>query len=130
MQNAYKSNEWRKTLVHKTFEIEIHKREPNNSAVLQNWFPPRNLVPPLQFTEILKVSEKYSWIMQNALKSNEWRRIRVLENFKIEIQKGRSNNSDLLQNWFSPKIRSPSLMCRNFKLLREILLNKAECMEI
>ena len=45
--------------------------------------------------------------MQNALKSNEWRWIWVYKTFKIEIQKGGPNNSDILQNWFPPEIRSP-----------------------
>ena len=44
--------------------------------------------------------------MQNPLKSNEWRRIWVYKTFKIEIQKGGPNNSDFLQNWFPPEIRS------------------------
>ena len=35
--------------------------------------------------EILKVGEKYSWILPNALKSNEWNKIWVLKTFKIEI---------------------------------------------
>ena len=45
--------------------------------------------------------------MQNALKSNEWRWIWVYKTFKIQIQKGGPNNSDFLQNWFPPEIRSP-----------------------
>ena len=34
-----KSNEWQKICVHKTFKIEIQKRGPNNSDLLQHWFP-------------------------------------------------------------------------------------------
>ena len=45
--------------------------------------------------------------MQNALKSIEGRTISVLKTFNNEIQKGRPNNSDLLQNSFTPEIRSP-----------------------
>ena len=45
--------------------------------------------------------------MQNALKTNEWLRIWVHKVFRNEIQKGRSNNSDFLQNWFPTEIRSP-----------------------
>ena len=45
--------------------------------------------------------------MQNALKSNKWRKIWVHNTFNIEIQKGGRNNSDFLQNWFPPEIRSP-----------------------
>ena len=44
--------------------------------------------------------------MQNALKFSEWRRIWPYKNFKIQIQKGGPNNSDFLQNWFPPEIRS------------------------
>ena len=45
--------------------------------------------------------------MQNGLKCNERRRIWVDRTFKIEIQKGGPNNSDILQNWFPPEMRSP-----------------------
>ena len=31
----------------------------------------------------------------------------VHKTFKIQIQKGRPNNSDFLQNWFPPEIMSP-----------------------
>ena len=44
--------------------------------------------------------------MQKWLKSNEWKRILVDGTFKIQIQKAGPNNSDVLQNWFSPEIRS------------------------
>ena len=45
--------------------------------------------------------------MQNGLKCNERQRIWVDRTFKIEIQKGGPNNSDILQNWFPQEIRSP-----------------------
>ena len=45
--------------------------------------------------------------MQNTLKYNECRRIWLYKTFKIEIQKGRANNSDILQNSFPPDISSP-----------------------
>ena len=44
--------------------------------------------------------------MQNPLKYNEGRWIWVHKSFKIEIEKGGPNNSDFLQNWFPPEIRS------------------------
>ena len=53
--------------------------------------------------------------MENALKSNEWRRILVHKTFKIEIQKGGPNNLDFLQNWFPPEIRSPLLNLLKFR---------------
>ena len=45
--------------------------------------------------------------MQNALKSNEWQRIWIVETFNIEIQKWRPNNLAILQDWFPGEIRSP-----------------------
>ena len=45
--------------------------------------------------------------MQKALKSNEWQNVWVHKTFKIEIKMGVPNNSDFLQNWFPPEIRSP-----------------------
>ena len=61
--------------------------------------------------------------MQNALKSNEWQWIWVLKTCKMEIEKGGPNNSDFLQNWFHSETRSSSLISRNFKALRKVLLN-------
>ena len=49
----------------------------------------------------------YSWIIKNAVKSDEWRKIWVHKTFKTEIQKEVPSNLDFLQNWFAPKIRSP-----------------------
>ena len=53
--------------------------------------------------------------MQNALKSNEWQRNCVHKTFKIEIQKGGPNNSDFVQNWFPPEIRSPLFNLQKFQ---------------
>ena len=44
--------------------------------------------------------------MQNTLKCDEPGRIWVHRTFKIEIQKGGPNNSDIQQNWFPPEIGS------------------------
>ena len=68
--------------------------------------------------------------MQNALKSNEWRKVWVYKTFKIEIQNGVPNNSDFLQNWIPQELGPPSLICRNFKTLRKVVLNHAEYIEI
>ena len=35
--------------------------------------------------------------------------------FKTEIQKGGPNNSDILQNWFTPEIRSPIFNLQKFE---------------
>ena len=64
---------------------------------------------PTSSLEITKACERYSWIMQNALKSYEWLRIWVHKTFKTQIQKGGPNNLEFLQNWFHPKNFVPPL---------------------
>ena len=46
MQNALKSQERQIIWIVKAFEIEIQKVGANNSAVLQNFFPPKKLGSP------------------------------------------------------------------------------------
>ena len=53
--------------------------------------------------------------MQNALKSNEWLWNWLVRTSKIEIQKMGQNNSDFLQNWFHPEIRSPLFNLQKFE---------------
>ena len=53
--------------------------------------------------------------MHNALKSNEWRWISIYKNFKIQIQNRGPNNSDFLQNWFPPELRSPLFKLQIFQ---------------
>ena len=55
---------------------------------------------------MLSFWQTYSGIMQNALISSELQRIWVIKTFKIEIKNWGPNNSDFLQNWFPPEIRS------------------------
>ena len=52
--------------------------------------------------------------MQKWLKFNEWRRIWVHRTSNIEIQKGRQNNSDILQNWLPLEIRFPFFNLQKF----------------
>ena len=68
--------------------------------------------------------------MQRGLKYNEQRRIWVDRTFKIETQTEGPNNSDILQTLFPPEIRSPLLICRNFKTLSKLFLNHGEQIEI
>ena len=49
MQNVLKSDELRRIWVHRTFQIEIQKSGRNNSAILQNWFPPEIRSPVFDF---------------------------------------------------------------------------------
>ena len=97
MQNALKYNEARLISVCKTLKIKIEKRGPNNSDFLQNWFQPE-IRPPFLACRNFK---------GNGYKSDEWQWIWVYKTFEIEIKKGVPTNSDFLQNWFPPEIRSP-----------------------
>ena len=114
MQNAFKSNEWRWIWIYKTFKIQKENRRPNNSDFLQNWFPPE-ITSPLLYLWTFQYSEKstpescrMNW---NLMNDEEW----VRKTFKIEIQKGRQNNSDFLQNWFPPEIMSPLFYLSKFQ---------------
>ena len=71
---------------------------------------PQKLGPPSLICRNLEIWEKYSWMVQNALKSNELRRNWVHQTFKIEIQKGEPNNLDFLQNHFPEDFRSSLLI--------------------
>ena len=69
-------------------------------------YPQKSGPPSLTCTNF-KTLRKVLLNHQNAWRSNEWQGIWVHQTFKIEIQNGQPNNSDLLQNWFPVKIRSP-----------------------
>ena len=118
MQNALKSNEWRRNWVLKTFKIEIQKVGPNNSDFLQNLFSQKLGAPSLISRNFKSVTKKILWIIQNTWKSNEWPRIWVLESFKIEIQKRGPNNSALLQKCLVPPKKSSPLYSRNSVILQ------------
>ena len=47
MQNAVKPNEHEECGSLKHLKLKYRIRGPNNTAVLQNWFPLRNYVPPI-----------------------------------------------------------------------------------
>ena len=53
--------------------------------------------------------------MHNALQSNELRIILSHKTFKIEIQNGGPNNSDILQNWLPQEIRFPLFNLKKFQ---------------
>ena len=112
--NALKSNEWQRIWV-QTF------------CIIGS---PQKLGPPSLICRNFKLWQTVFWIIQNALESNEWRRIWVLESFKSEIRKEGPDNSDFLQNLFSPETRSPSLICRNLKTVRKVLVNHLQSIEI
>ena len=130
MQNALKSNEWRRISVHKTFEIEIQNRRTNNWDFLQNWFS-WEIRSPLFNMKKFQNSEKSApescriqWHLMND--KEKWSK-RLL---KLKCKMG----NQIIQTFC--KIGSPqkfgflSLICRNFKTITKVLLNHAECIEI
>ena len=140
MQNALKCNEWRRNFVHKAFKIEIQKGGLNNSDFFQNCFPaeirspnppppppplsPRNLQIFQDFKKITPESCRMDWNLMNYGKF--WRR----KLLKLNYRRG----DQIIQTFFkifSPQKLGPlSLICRNVKALRKVLLNHAECIEI
>ena len=67
----------------------------------------------------------------NTMNEEEFGSILKNFTFKIEKQKGGPNNSNILQNWFPPqKLGLLSLISRNFKALRKILVSHAEYIEM
>ena len=68
--------------------------------------------------------------MENALKCNELRRNCVHQTFKIEIQRGNQINQTFCKISSPQKLGPHYLIARNFKTLRNVLLNDAECIEI
>ena len=61
---------------------------------------PQKLGPPSFISRNFKTLRKVLLNMQNALESKDWEGIWVHRTFKIEIQKGRPNHWDILQNRF------------------------------
>ena len=68
--------------------------------------------------------------MQNALKSDEWRRICVPKTFKIETQEADQIIQTFCKIGSHQKLGPFSLIDSNFKTLIKALLNHAECIEI
>ena len=129
MPNGVKSNEWRRIWVWETYKIEIKKWGPNNSDTLQNWFPQqiRFLLFNLQkFQDSEKFLNDSCIIDWNLMNDEEFgfRKLLKLEN----------RRADQMIQTFS-KIGSPqklgpaSLIWRNLKTLRELLLNHTKCIE-
>ena len=100
---------------------------PNNSVFLQNCSPLPEIWSLLfNFLEISRAWERFCWIKQNPLKSNELRRNYVLKAFKIEIQKWDQIIQTICRIRSSKKSGHPSLICKNFRCVTAALLNHTE----
>ena len=129
MHNALKCNKRWSIWVHKTFKIEIQKRGPNNSDFLQNWFPSEIRSSSLisrNFKTLRKVllNSRMHW---NLMKDDQFGSIKFL---KLKYRRGHQIIQTFCKIGSSKKLGAPSLICRNFKILKKLLLNDAECIEI
>ena len=131
MQNALKSNEWWRTWFHKTFKTEMQKRGPNNSDFLQNWFPSEIRSPLFnlsKFQNSEKITPESCKMHWNLLNDEEFGPRKLLR-LKY-IRKDQTIQTFCKTGPPPQKLGPPSLICRNFKTLRKLLLNHAKCIEI
>ena len=129
MHNALKFNKKWSIWVHKTFKIEIQKRGPNNSDFLQNWFPSEIRSSSLisrNFKTLRKVllNSRMHW---NLMKDDQFGSIKFL---KLKYRRGHQIIQTFCKIGSPQKLCRLSIICRNFKTLRKVLLNHSECIEI
>ena len=130
MQNALKSNEWRRIWVCKTFKIEIQKGGPNNSDFLQNWFPPEIRSPLFNLQKIQdyeKITPELCRMHWNLMNDEE---ILYLKLLKLKYRSGDQIIQTFCKIGSHQKLGPFSLIDSNFKTLIKALLNHAECIEI
>ena len=130
MQNTLKCNECRRIWVYKTFKIEIQKGGPNNSDFLQNWLPPeiRSLLFNLQkFDDSEKSTPESCRMHWNLMNDEKFGYIKLL---KLKYRRGDQIIETFCKIGSPYKLSPPSLICRNFKTLRKVLLNHTKSIEI
>ena len=115
MQKSLKSNERRRTWVHRTSKIEIQKGRPNNSDILQIGLP-LEIRSPLFNLQKFQDSEKSTPDSERdhwKLLNNE--EFGSIERLRLKYRTGSGpNNSDIPQNWLPLEIRSPLFNLQNF----------------
>ena len=130
MRNPLKSNEWWRIWVHKTFKIEIQKGGPNNSDFLQNWFP-QEIRSPLfdlqKFQHYAKSTSESCRMHWNLMNDKEFGSRKLL---KLKYRRGDQIIQTFCKIGSPQKLGPPSLICRNFRTLRKVLLNHAEYIEM
>ena len=119
-----------KNLGLKKFKIQIQKGGPNNSDILQNWFPPEisSLVFNLyKFQDSSKSTAESCRIHWNAMNDKQFESRKLL---KLKYRKGEQIIQTFCKIDSPQKLAPPSLICTNFTTLRKVLLNHAEHIEI
>ena len=130
MENALKSNGWWKISVRKTFKIKIQKVGINNSEFLQIWLPPETgslLFNLSKFDDSGKGTPESCRMHWNLMNDEKFGCIKLL---KLKYRMGEQIIQTFCRIGSTQKLGPTSLICRNFKTLRKVLLNHAECIVI
>ena len=98
----------------------MQKGGPNNSDILQNWFPLFNL---WKFQDPEKSTPESCRRDCNLMNDEE---IWYLKLLKLKDRRGDQIIQTFCKIGSTQKLGPPSLICRNFKTLRKVLLNHAE----
>ena len=102
---------------------------PNNSDILQNWFPPEIRYPLFNLYKFenpersTPESYKMHWKLING---EEFGSKKLL---KLKYRRGDQIIQTFCKIGSPQKLGPPSLICRNLKTLREVLLNHTKCIE-
>ena len=121
---------WQSIWVHKTFKIEIQKGGPNNSDFLKNCFRPeiRSTLFNLPIFQKSDKSTPESCRMHwNLMKDKDFGSIKTS---RLKCRRGDQIIQTFRRIGSPQKLRLPSLICKNFRTLRKVLLNQAERIEI
>ena len=112
--------------------LKYRRGGPNNSDILQNWFPPEISPPPpppslicrnLKTLRSTPESYKMHW---NLMNDKEFGSKKLL---KLKYRRG----DQIIQTFGkigSPQVSPSSLICRNFRTLRKAFLVHAEWTEM
>ena len=135
MQNTFKPNEWPRIWVLKTFKIELQKGGGrNNSAELHNWSPQKIMFPLFNLGEfwmgILKVFESTPESCSQLWNLRNDEELESLKILKLKYRRGNQIIQPFCRIVSQKGIRSPSLVCGYFQILRKVLFNHAENFEI
>ena len=124
------STEWPRIWVPQISQIEIQKGWPNDSAVLQNWFP-QEIRSPLFHLRKFKKNDKSTaescrmhW---NLLNDQEFGSLKFL---KLKYRRGDQMIRPFCRIGSPKKLGPPSFIWENFKKMTKVLLNHVECIEI
>ena len=92
---------------------------------------PQKLGPPLfnlwKFQDAEKSTPESCRMHWNVINGDEFGSIKLL---KLKYRRGDQIIQTFCKIGSPQKLGAPSLICRNFKTLRKVLLNHAECIEI